>query len=37
MLKIIRYILYGLAITTGVAGLIIGGDPLAKYLWDSAA
>lgn len=34
MLKIIRYILYGLAITTGVAGLIIGGDPLTKYLWD---
>jgi hypothetical protein len=34
MFKIIRCILYGLAITTGVAGLIIGGDPPAKYLWD---
>jgi hypothetical protein len=34
MLKIIRCILYGLAITTGIAGLIIGGNPPAKYLWE---
>ena len=34
MLKIIRCILYGFAITTGVAGLLFGGDPLAKYLWE---
>jgi len=31
MLKIIRCLLYGLAITTGVAGLFAGGVPLAKF------
>lgn len=34
MLKIIRHALYSLAILTGVAGLFVGGDPLAKYLWE---
>jgi|SRR5665213_1364374 len=31
MLKIIRCLLYSLAIFTGVAGLVAGGVPLAKY------
>lgn len=31
MLKIIRCVLYGLAISTGVAGLFVGGVPIAKY------
>jgi hypothetical protein len=31
MLKIICRLLYGLAITTGVAGLFAGGVPLAKF------
>jgi len=34
MLKVIRNILYGLAITTGVAGLFAGGVPLAEYLLE---
>ncbi|HTB83995.1 MAG TPA: hypothetical protein VK742_10105 [Candidatus Sulfotelmatobacter sp.] len=31
MLKIIRYVLYGLAILSGVAGLMVGGLPLAQF------
>ena len=31
MLKIIRYVLYGLAILSGVAGLLAGGLPLAQF------
>src|ERR1035441_2369615 len=32
MLKMIRYLLYGLAILAGVAGLFDGGTPLVKYM-----
>lgn len=32
MLKIIRWILYSLAILTGVLGLIVGSIPLVKYV-----
>jgi hypothetical protein len=34
MFKIIRCVLYSLAVLTGVAGLFVGGDPLVKYLWE---
>lgn len=34
MLKIIRNVLYGLAIVTGVEGLFAGGVPVAKYLLE---
>ncbi len=34
MLKIIRIVLYSLAISTGVAGLFVGGTPLVKYAWQ---
>lgn len=34
MLKIIRYVLYSLAILTGVSGLFVGGVPLVKFLWE---
>ncbi len=34
MLKIIRTVLYGLASATGLAGVLVGGDPLVKYLWE---
>src|ERR1017187_498115 len=32
MLKMIRCLLYGLAILSGVAGLFVGGTPLVKYM-----
>ena len=34
MLKIVRRLLYGLAISTGVAGLLAGGVPLGKFAWQ---
>ena len=34
MLKIIRWLLYGAAITVGAGGLFIGGVPLVKYLLE---
>ena len=34
VLNLIRWLLYGVAITTGVLGLIIGGDPIVRYVLD---
>jgi hypothetical protein len=34
MLKTIRWLLYGLAISTGVAGLLVGGVPLGKFAFE---
>jgi hypothetical protein len=34
VLNLIRWLLYGVAIATGVLGLIAGGDPIVRYLMD---
>ena len=34
MMKTIRRLLFGLAISTGVAGLVVGGVPLGKFAYE---